>query len=162
MTKKTATFKDVEFNIDSTPCCGILNIGDFSYDQGQTDWYNFRNSTKARTFTTKEAQLKAIEKRYTDGLFSSIYNDGHYEGGQYLLQASIVTKYRVNGNHQCPEMEEFLLSKGFKVNATWKNHNTGNTLKFFQKKLTNKEIKDLYKTKGVSYKAGDRDDDDSW
>lgn len=163
MTKKTTTFRDIKFEVYSTDCCGILNIGNFTYDQGHHNWYSSGRGTRATTFKTKEEQLKAVEKRYTEGLFSCISNDGHYEGGQYLLQASIVTKYGFNGKHQCPEMEEFLLSKGFKVTATWKNHNTGNTIKFFQKKLSNRDIKALYKTKGVSYKARDRDDDDdSW
>jgi len=163
------TFKKINFNIHITSCCGILNIEDFAYDEGSYGWLSHRDTArKATTYASKEIQFEDIEKNYVTKLFDCIVEDGHYKGGQYLLQASMVSKYYNPGVRvretppQCPEMEEFLMSKGFKVAVTWKNHNTGNTLKLFQKKLTNKEIRDLYKSVGRFYPSEGSDDENDW
>jgi hypothetical protein len=147
---KKSEFPRITFSLGSIPnCCGIIELGEFKESTGSRDWFNNRYEP-GEFFDTEEEQFKDFNDTF-DAELASYIKHGNCEGGRYLLIASLVTKYGKTNRGQFPILQKWFEEKGWKVNVSFKNDNTGNVVTMYQKLLSNKAIRQLCKEKEVEY-----------
>lgn len=148
--------QQILFGIDSIMnCCGVLELGGFHYQDGEYDWAS-RKVIKGKQFSSEKEQIADFNKRFRSSLAHYIVGGGD-NSGRYVLIASLVSSYKNIGTGQMPELIPWFKESGWKAVYEFKNQNTGNDVIFFQKLLTQKEIKALLKEHDLAFSS-----DDDW
>lgn len=126
-------------NIDTHPhCCGIGIIGSF---------HLYRNWNEP--FPKDPTELSTKFGNYIEHEVANWISEGNNYEGQYIVQSSRIKFSK--GSYQYPELDTWFDEFYGKPITTWKNHNTGNTVVLYQKRLTNSYIKKLIKEYSLDY-----------
>lgn len=153
MTKKIKKqFSNINFELQSNRnCCGIIDVGSFYYSEGYWDWSR-RKKVEAEKFETEKQQLEELTKRYKEELTNHITDGNNYKGS-YLIQASIVSKYRVKHPDQnlYETIGSWLQSMGFTSTRVFTNQNTGNEVTIYERLISYDEIVGLLDETGKSF-----------
>ena len=143
MEKTTKEYPRIKFEVISQQhCCGVIIVGGFYLEEPYRDWYSGRTKP-AKVWPSLEDQLADFTTRF-EGDLSQYIADGNNHNGQYILQATFTDR-------QPEGLEAHFVKSGWKLDYKWKNHNSGNEVRMYSKRLSNKEIRALIKEHNFEY-----------
>lgn len=117
----------------------MIEIHGFQLEKPYPSWYN--KEVKQTKFKNLKDLFQDFEVNLLEKVAIAVEGNSNYPGGGYLATASLIKESSYSGQ-QLPELADYLLKSGWTLVNTFVNRNTGNTLNFYTRFLTEKELVD--------------------